>query len=68
MRLEERTAAGQIYGAERFKEFIRANRALAADPFCDSLLSMIAKWSGKGLNGSLDDDLTLLIVDVETGA
>ena len=32
------------------------------------LLSMIAKWSGKGLNGSLDDDLTLLVVDVETGA
>ena len=66
--VEALNPAGQIYGAERFKEFIRANRALAADPFCDSLLSMIAKWSGKGLNGSLDDDLTLLIVDVETGA
>lgn len=66
--VEALNPAGEIYGAERFKKFIRANSTLAAEPFCDSLLGMIAKWSGKGLNGSLDDDLTLLTVDVETAA
>ena len=64
--VEALNPAGKIFGQERFKEFIRTHSALAADPFCDSLLDTIAKWSKKGLNGSLDDDLTLLIIDFET--
>ena len=66
--VEALNPAGKIYGAERLKEFILANRALAADRFCDNLLDTIAKWSQKGLNGSLDDDLTLLIIDFKTAA
>ena len=66
--LEALNPAGKIFGEERFKEFIQANSALAADPFCDNLLDTIAKWSQKGLNGSLDDDLTLLIIDFKTVA
>ena len=66
--VEALNPAGKIYGEERFKEFIQANNTLAADPFCDRLLDTIAKWSQKGLNGSLDDDLTLLIIDFKTAA
>jgi len=51
-----------------FKSFIKSNSGLDADQFSDRLLDVISGWSGRGLKGSLDDDLTLLVVDFETAA
>jgi serine phosphatase RsbU (regulator of sigma subunit) len=65
--VEALNPAGEIYGADRFKAFIKANSAMAVDSFCDRLLDTIADWSGGGSTGSRDDDLTLLIIDFETG-
>jgi serine phosphatase RsbU (regulator of sigma subunit) len=66
--VEALNPAGKIYGQDRLKAFIAANSGLAADQFCDRLLDAIAGWSGRGSKSSLDDDLTLLVVDFETAA
>jgi hypothetical protein len=64
--VEALNPAGEIYGADRLKTFIEANSGLAAEQFCGRLVEMIAGWSGGGSKNSLDDDLTLLVVDFET--
>jgi len=63
--VEALNPAGEIYGQDRLKVFIETNSGLAADQFSDRLLDVISGWSGRGLKGSLDDDLTLLVVDFE---
>jgi serine phosphatase RsbU (regulator of sigma subunit) len=63
--VEALNAAGEIYGGNRLKAFIEASSGLDADQFCDRLLDTIAGWSGRGSKNSLDDDLTLLVVDFE---
>jgi sigma-B regulation protein RsbU (phosphoserine phosphatase) len=63
--VEALNAAGEIYGGDRFKSFIKSNSGLAADQFCDRLLDVIAVWSGRRSKGSLDDDLTLMVIDFE---
>jgi len=66
--VEALNPAGKIYGADRLKTFIEANSGLAAEQFCGRLVDTIAGWSGRGSKNSLDDDLTLLVVDFETAA
>jgi len=66
--VEALNPAGEIYGSDRLKAFIATNSGLAVDQFCDRLLDAIAGWSGRGSKSSLDDDLTLLVVDFETAA
>ena len=66
--VEALNSAGEIYGADRLKTFIEANCGLAAEQFCSRLVDTIAGWSGRGSKNSLDDDLTLLVVDFETAA
>ncbi|MGB5746143.1 MAG: SpoIIE family protein phosphatase [Desulfobacterales bacterium] len=66
--VEALNPAGKIYGADRLKAFIESNSDVAAEHFCDGLVDTIAGWSGRGSKNSLDDDLTLLVVDFETTA
>jgi sigma-B regulation protein RsbU (phosphoserine phosphatase) len=66
--VEALNPAGEIYGGDRFKSFIKSNSDLAADQFSDRLLDVISGWSGRGSKSSLDDDLTLLVVDFEMAA
>jgi len=57
--------SGDFFGGQRFKEFIRANNHLSADPFADLLLQDLVAWSGKKAGSAREDDLTLIIVDVQ---
>ena len=66
--IEALNPAGEIYGGDRLKAFLEANSGLAAEQFCDRLVDTIAGWCGRGSRNSLDDDLTLLVVDFETPA
>ena len=66
--VEALNPAGKIYGADRLKAFIESNSDVGAEHFCDRLVDTIAGWSGRGSKNSLDDDLTLLVVDFETDA
>ena len=63
--VEALNPAGEIYGGDRFKSFIKSHSGLDADQFSDRLLDVIAVWSGGRSKGPLDDDLTLLVVDFE---
>jgi hypothetical protein len=62
---EATNAAGDLYGWDRFKQFITSQASLSAGNFADGLLGNISSWSGKHLDEALDDDLTLLVVDFE---
>jgi serine phosphatase RsbU (regulator of sigma subunit) len=63
--VEALNPAGEIFGADRLKAFIKANSALTIDPFCDRLLETITDWASGGSKVSRDDDLTLLAIDYE---
>jgi serine phosphatase RsbU (regulator of sigma subunit) len=66
--VEALNPAGEIFGWDRFKSFIKSNGGLDADQFSDGLLEVISNWAGKRSKGSLDDDLTLMVVDFENAA
>ncbi len=57
--------SGDLFGAQRLKEFIRANSHLPADPFADRMLQDLASWSGKRAGGAQEDDLTLIVLDIQ---
>ena len=63
--VEALSPEGEIYGADRFKAFIKAGKDMAIDDFCGRLLDIITEWTGGGSRGSRDDDLTLLAIDYE---
>lgn len=60
---ETRNAAGKFFGAQNFKEFILDQATLSAEAFAEALLGKLDTWSEKAPHESLDDDLTLLILD-----
>jgi sigma-B regulation protein RsbU (phosphoserine phosphatase) len=66
--VEALNPAGEIFGWDRFKSFIKSNGGLDADQFSDRLLDGISRWSGRPSKGPLDDDLTLMVVDFENAA
>ena len=66
--VEALNPAGEIFGWDRFKSFIKSNGGLDAGQFSDRLLDDISRWSGRPSKGSLDDDLTLMVVDFENAA
>ncbi len=60
---EARRADGEMFGEDRLRSFV--GRADHAQPegFCDALLDELHRWSGAGTQISLEDDLTLVVVD-----
>jgi PAS domain S-box-containing protein len=51
----------ELFGDDRFREFIVANSALTPVDFCDTLLARLREFSQ---NDKFDDDLTLIVFDV----
>ena len=60
---EATNAAGDLFGWNRFKEFITSHASLSAGNFADGLIQHISSWSGKHLDEALDDDMTLVVAD-----
>ena len=56
-------ASGSFFGDGSFKIFIETHIHLAAEDFANTLLQNLTQWSGKAFGNSLDDDLTLIVVD-----
>ncbi len=63
---EATNAAGDFFGDERFKDFIESKQAIPADDFADTLLQYLKTWSEKKNADALDDDVTLVVLDVAT--
>ena len=61
--IETKSASGSFYGDRSFKTFIEAHGHLSTESFADTILQHLAQWSGKPSGESLDDDITLIVVD-----
>jgi serine phosphatase RsbU (regulator of sigma subunit) len=61
--IETKNHSGHFFGDGSFNSFITSHGHLSATDFADSLLNHLAQWSGKPSNASLDDDLTLVVLD-----
>jgi len=61
---EAMNPSGDLFGEERMKDFIRAHADLPVGTFADAFLENLFGWSGKRSAEALDDDLTLLVVDI----
>lgn len=63
--LEARNRFGNFFGMGRLVTYARRNEHLEAEPFAGSLLNHLLNWVSPG---PLDDDFTLLVVDVKRQA
>jgi sigma-B regulation protein RsbU (phosphoserine phosphatase) len=54
----------EFFGDHRLKDFVRANANLPASQFVNELFEHLYTWSGKASDKTLDDDLTVIVVDI----
>ncbi len=61
--IEVTNNSGSFFGDDSFQDFIKAHENIPAEPFTHMFLKHLVEWSGKRTDESLDDDLTLIVVD-----
>ena len=66
--VEATNMAGEIFGWERLKSSIATGSGHPSNKFVDKLIEDIYNWSAKGSSTTLDDDLTLVVVDAASAA
>jgi serine phosphatase RsbU (regulator of sigma subunit) len=59
---------GEWFGEHEWKRFVMANGALPPEPFIDALFAHLRRWSGIGVDGHFEDDLTIVVIDVGPSA
>jgi serine phosphatase RsbU (regulator of sigma subunit) len=57
--------SGELFGKNRMLSSLEEFRHLQGDQLSEHLLAKVNKWSGKKKNTSLDDDVTMIVVDVK---
>lgn len=62
--LEATRADGSLFGEGALSEFLARHGELPAEDFADALLAAVDDWANTGRGESLEDDLTLVVVDV----
>jgi len=62
--LEATNARGEEFGEASLHGFLGRNRRLPAADFADALLAAVGDWTKAGQGQLLEDDLTLIVVDV----
>jgi len=63
--LEAANANAEQFGDHSLHEFLAQHSELSAEGFADALLAAIGEWTSSGRSESLDDDLTLVVIDVQ---
>jgi phosphoserine phosphatase RsbU/P len=63
--LEATDGEERQFGERKLRKFIAGNRELPAEELADALLRAVTEWSEVRPGGSLEDDLTLVVVDTE---
>jgi sigma-B regulation protein RsbU (phosphoserine phosphatase) len=53
------------FGTERFREFLATEQSTSASQFADRLLEELSRWSARGPNDELDDDITIVAIHVK---
>jgi serine phosphatase RsbU (regulator of sigma subunit) len=61
--LEAANPAQEMYGVDRFIEFMNVNKSLPADQFADTFLAEITNWTRQSADHGQQDDITLLLFD-----
>jgi phosphoserine phosphatase RsbU/P len=61
---ETNNPEGAEFGRERFRQFLEAQKNGSANQLADSLLEELARWSARGENQDLDDDITMVTIHV----
>ncbi len=62
--IEARNRAGEFFEEERLIAFLKERNFEPAGQVADKLIDHLSRWSGKSRQASLDDDLTLVVVDI----
>jgi serine phosphatase RsbU (regulator of sigma subunit) len=55
---------GELYGKERLLSGLTENRHLPVEKISDHLIGKVSTWSGRDKSESLDDDVTVIVIDV----
>jgi phosphoserine phosphatase RsbU/P len=61
---ETENPAQVAFGDERFRQFLVAAQSTSVDQFADELLADVSHWSGRGPGEDLDDDITMVAVNI----
>jgi serine phosphatase RsbU (regulator of sigma subunit) len=61
---ETENPAQVAFGDERFRQFLVAAQSTPVDQFADQLLADVSHWSERGPDEDLDDDITMVAVQV----
>lgn len=61
---ETSSKTGELFGQDRLEALIKDCSSDSADRAADQFIEHLSKWSGRSHGTSLDDDLTLIILDV----
>ncbi len=61
---ETKNKSGEYFGDDRIREFVKEHSSDSADLTANKFIDFLFKWSGKAPETSLDDDLTLIIIDI----
>lgn len=60
--LEAANPSQEMFGVDRFKDFLEANHDLGADRLADSLLDELSRWSEHPKGEGQADDITMLAI------
>jgi hypothetical protein len=63
--LEATNANDEEFGENSLYEFLAQHGELPAENFADALLAAVGDWTNLGRDESLDDDLTLIVIDIQ---
>jgi hypothetical protein len=56
---------GEWFGEHEWKRFVLDHRTLAPAAFIDTLVAHLKRWSGIGVDGHFEDDLTIVVIDID---
>ena len=62
--IEERNKEGAIFGEKRFHSLIQESTDLAADDLITLVFDTIRSWSGSYPHESIEDDMTMVVIDL----
>ena len=64
-RVEVFNAQGELFGKNRLLTVLAESLDLTGEKISELLIKNVIAWSGKRTNESLDDDVTVIVVDVK---
>ncbi len=64
--LEARNPSDEMFGADRFKQFLGSNHHPGAERLADSVLDELSRWSGHPQGEGQQDDMTLLSIEFKS--